>query len=399
MQIYLVGGAVRDRLLGEPIQERDWVVVGAQADELESLGYRRVGRTFPVFLHPETQEEYALARTETKTGPGYRGFEVRADSSVTLEEDLQRRDLTINAMAESPNGVVIDPWGGRADLEKKQLRHVSDAFREDPVRILRVARFAARFTRLGFTVADETMTMMQAMVASGEAEALVAERVWRETQRALKTANPEKFFDVLNDCGALTVVYPEIEALFQRPAGEGAGRQHDGTQRLRQLQRAANLSAEPEVRFAVLVHNLGSLPSADQKAAAHDSRQARLDRVRELCTRIGAPKRYLDIAILVARFHDQVHRAEKLGPADVLEILEAVDALRRPDRLAGFLKACEATQPAPSTPEANPERLFDRAQQAASSIDTGRLRSEGFTGKELGLALRDARLEAIEAIL
>ncbi len=395
MQIYLVGGAVRDRLLGEPIVERDWVVVGTRAQQLEALGYQRVGKTFPVFLHPETQEEYALARTETKTGPGYRGFEVRADPAVTLEEDLQRRDLTINAMAETPDGEVIDPWGGRADLENKQLRHVSAAFREDPVRILRVARFAARFACLDFTVAKETTAIMQAMVATGEADSLVPERVWRETERALQTANPEKFFEVLRDCGALAIVYPEIDALFQQSSATTAPRKNRGELRLEQLQRATGVSTETEVRFAVLVHDLRDhVPAADQQAARDDPDPVQLDRVRSLCTRIGAPKRYLDIALLVSRFHDPVHHAEKLSPAELLEILESVDALRRPDRLASFLKACAAIPPAT---DANAQGLFTRAQQAAASVDVARLQEQGFAGKALGQALRNARIKAIEA--
>ncbi|MBT8443758.1 MAG: multifunctional CCA tRNA nucleotidyl transferase/2'3'-cyclic phosphodiesterase/2'nucleotidase/phosphatase, partial [Gammaproteobacteria bacterium] len=253
MQTYLVGGAVRDRLLGLPVRERDWVVVGARAGDLEALGYQRVGRSFPVFLHPETKEEHAMARTETKTGPGYRGFEVRADETVTLKEDLGRRDLTINAIAEDTDGRLIDPFDGQHDIDARVLRHVTDAFREDPVRILRVARFAARFAEIGFSVADDTLELMRAMVADGEADALIAERVWKETQRALDETRPDVFIEVLREVGALRVIYPEIDALFGVPQTERWHPEIDtGAHVLMTLRVAAELNATPEARFALL---------------------------------------------------------------------------------------------------------------------------------------------------
>ena len=291
MQIYLVGGAVRDRLLGLPARERDWVVVGALQGELEALGYRLVGRSFPVYLHPESNEEYACARTESKTGPGYRGFEVDANESVSLEQDLGRRDLTINAMAQDADGLLIDPFGGRQDIEQRLLRHVSDAFTEDPVRILRVARFAARFRELGFRVADETMQLMRSMVRDGEANALIPERVWRETKLALMEVRPDIFFDVLRDAGALAVVYPELDALFGIPQPERWHPEIDtGVHTMMALRLAARQKANSEVRFSVLVHDLGKATTPKEllpKHAGHEERSVGL--IKALCQRLAIP--------------------------------------------------------------------------------------------------------------
>ncbi|HEX2791779.1 MAG TPA: multifunctional CCA tRNA nucleotidyl transferase/2'3'-cyclic phosphodiesterase/2'nucleotidase/phosphatase [Steroidobacteraceae bacterium] len=309
MQVYLVGGAVRDELLGLSVAERDWVVVGATPEELQQAGYRAVGREFPVFLHPDTHEEYALARVERKTGPGYRGFETRFSPEVTLEQDLQRRDLTINAMARAPEGTLIDPYGGRRDLEQRLLRHVSPAFVEDPVRILRVARFAARLAALGFRLAPDTAALMRRMVDNGEINSLVSERVWREMQRALGEAHPEVFFDVLQDCGALAVLLPEL-------AWRAAERAT--------LQRAARLSAEVSVRFAALL--------AD----------AALQAVTALCERLRVPNDYRELALLSARLWQRIAGAEALDAAGVLELLEAADAFRRPDRFELLLRAAQA---------------------------------------------------------
>jgi tRNA nucleotidyltransferase (CCA-adding enzyme) len=310
MEVYLVGGAVRDEMLGLITPERDWVVVGATPEELERAGYRAVGREFPVFLHPDTQEEYALARVERKTGPGYRGFETRFSPEVTLEQDLQRRDLTINAMARAPDGTLIDPYGGRRDLEQRLLRHVSPAFVEDPVRVLRVARFAARLAGLGFKLAPETRELMRRMVDNGEINALVAERVWREMQRALGEAQPEVFFDILRDCGALAVLLPELEW----PAGARQA-----------LQRAAaQLGAEPSLRFAALL--------ADTPAEA----------ITALCERLRVPSDYRALALLTARLHRRIADAATLDAAGVLELLEAADAFRRPDRFELLLRATQA---------------------------------------------------------
>jgi tRNA nucleotidyltransferase (CCA-adding enzyme) len=309
MQVYLVGGAVRDELLGLTAAERDWVVVGATPEQLQQAGYRAVGREFPVFLHPETHEEYALARVERKTGPGYRGFETRFSPEVTLHQDLQRRDLTINAMARAPDGTLIDPYGGSHDLEQRLLRHVSPAFVEDPVRILRVARFAARLAPLGFRLAPETAALMRRMVDNGEINSLVYERVWREMQRALGEAQPEEFFEVLQDCGALAVLLPELDWR----AAERAT-----------MQRAARLSPEPSVRFAALLAD-----AAPQATTA-------------LCERLRVPNDYRELALLTARLWQRIAAADALDAAGVLELLEAADAFRRPDRFELLLRATQA---------------------------------------------------------
>jgi tRNA nucleotidyltransferase (CCA-adding enzyme) len=315
MQVYLVGGAVRDKLLGLPAPERDWVVVGATPEELQRAGYRPVGREFPVFLHPETKEEYALARLERKTAPGYRGFETRFSPDVTLEQDLQRRDLTINAMAQATDGTLIDPYGGQRDLAQRLLRHVSAAFVEDPVRVLRVARFAARLAAHGFSVAPETRELMRQMVANGEINALVPERVWREMARALLEANPEVFFDILADCGALALLLPELA--WDAPAHAA-------------LQRAVALSPEGSVRFAALL--------ADTRAAA----------ITTMCERLRVPNDYRELALLSARLQQRSAQASTLDAgrtldaAATLELLEAADALRRPERFQLLLSALQA---------------------------------------------------------
>lgn len=403
MQTYLVGGAVRDRLLGEPTAERDWVVVGATPAELEQAGFRRVGRSFPVFLHPETGEEYALARTERKTAPGYHGFEICAEPGVTLEQDLQRRDLTVNAMAEATDGVLIDPYGGQRDLDARRLRHVSDAFREDPVRILRVARFAARFHRLGFQVAADTRRLMAEMVAAGEASALVPERVWKETDTALASDAPQVFFEVLRDCGALAVIYPELDALFGVPQPERHHPEIDtGVHTLMGLQQAARLQASPEVRYAVLVHDLGKAttsPDLWPKHPQHELRSAELARL--VSRRIGVPRRYRELAEQVARYHTLCHRAAELRPATVLQLLEGTDALRRPERFDDFLLACEADAKGRTglEHEAYPQAdLLRRAREAAAAVTTSDLADPTLEGEALGHALREARCQAIAAI-
>ena len=402
MQNYLVGGAVRDRLLGEPVGERDWVVVGATPDEMTAAGYRQVGRSFPVFIHPDTGEEYALARTERKTGPGYHGFEFDAAPTVTLEQDLLRRDLSINAMAEDASGTVIDPYGGRADLEARRLRHVSDAFREDPVRILRVARFAARFTRLGFTVDPTTLALMRSMVDAGEADALVAERVWRETESALRTDNPDVFLRVLQDCGALRAVYPELAALFGVPQPEQHHPEVDtGVHVLLALAAAARLSSSPEVRFAVMCHDLGkgATPAAEwPKHRGHERLGAEL--LQALCDRVGAPNRYRELAEQVTLYHGLCHRADELKPATILKLLENTDAFRRPERFAEFLLACEADARGRTGLEDRdyPQaRLLARARDAAAAVEPQQFLTRGLRGAQLGEALRQARLDAIAA--
>lgn len=403
MQTYLVGGAVRDRLLGKTAAERDWVVVGATPAELEQAGFRRVGRSFPVFLHPETGEEYALARTERKTGPGYHGFEFCTDPDVTLEQDLQRRDLTINAMAETANGELVDPYGGQRDLDARTLRHVSDAFREDPVRILRVARFAARFHHLGFDIAEDTRQLMTEMVAAGEASALVPERVWQETDTALATDAPQVFFQVLRDCGALAVIYPELNALFGVPQPERYHPEIDtGVHILMCLQQAARLQASPEVCFAVLLHDLGKATTSPDLWPAHPAHEFRSEELARLTSRrIGAPRRYRELAEQVARYHTLCHRAAELRPATLLKLLEGTDALRRPERFEDFLLACEADAKGRTGLENNPypqADLLRRARDAAASVTVADLSLPDLDGEAVGKALREARCEAIAAL-
>ncbi|HEX3603606.1 MAG TPA: multifunctional CCA addition/repair protein [Steroidobacteraceae bacterium] len=344
MQVYLVGGAVRDALLGLPVKERDWVVVGGTRDELLRLKYREVGREFPVFLHPGSHEEYALARRERKTSPGYRGFAVEFGPEVTLQEDLARRDLTINAIAQTGDESFIDPHGGRRDLEARVLRHVSPAFVEDPVRILRLARFAARFAPLGFKVATETMALMRTMVERGEADALVAERVWQETEKALRESGASVFFQVLRDCGALKVVYPEINALFGVPQPEKWHPEIDtGVHTLMVLDQAVRLSADVKVRFAALVHDLGKATTPHREWPGHKGHEERsVTLIEALCDRLKLPSEYRELAIIVARYHGNVHRAFELRPGTILGILEKTDAFRRPERFGQALLACEA---------------------------------------------------------
>src|SRR3982750_2510091 len=344
MQVYLVGGAVRDQLLGRAVSERDWVVVGATPGELERAGFIPVGRDFPVFLHPKTKEEHALARLERKVAPGYRGFTTEFSPDVKLEDDLRRRDLTINAMAQDDAGNIIDPHRGQADLAARLLRHVSDAFVEDPVRILRVARFAARYAPLGFRVADETLELMRRMVVDGEANALVAERVWTETEKALAEPCPDVFITVLRECGALKVIYPEIDSLFgvAQPA-KWHPEIDTGVHQLLALREAVKAGGGVAVRFAVLMHDLGKgITPADKLPSHHGHEDAGVALVEQLCARVRVPNHLRELAMLTARYHSHVHRAFELRAETVVKTLEGCDALRRPERFADFLLACEA---------------------------------------------------------
>jgi len=404
LKVYRVGGAVRDRLLGLPVDDRDWVVVGATPEEMKARGFRQVGRDFPVFLHPDSHEEYALARTERKVGPGYRGFEVHAAPDVTLEEDLQRRDLTINAMAETPDGKLIDPYGGYRDLQQRILRHVSPAFCEDPLRILRVARFAARFSPLGFRVADETMKLMRRMVDSGEVDALVPERVWKETERALGEQQPTAFFQVLRDCGALARLFPEIERLFGVPQPPRHHPEIDtGIHTMMVLEQACRLSADKRVRFAALVHDVGKgLTPAEQwpRHLGHEERGVGL--IEALAQRLRIPNAYRDLARLVARYHTHCHRAAELRPATLLNTLLALDALRRPQRLEQFLLACEADARGRRGFEERPYPQADIlrcALRAVCSVEPRALLEAGLQGPALVQELRRRRLRAIAASL
>jgi len=404
MKIYLVGGAVRDQLLGRTHVERDFVVVGATPEQLQALGYRPVGKDFPVFLHPATGEQYALARTERKTGPGYYGFATRFAPDVTLEEDLARRDLTINAMAQADGGAIIDPYGGQRDLEARLLRHVSPAFVEDPLRVLRVARFAARFAPLGFTVAPETMELMRGIVASGEMGALVPERVWVETERALGEDRPQVYFAVLRDCGALAAVFPEIAALDGVPQpGKWHPEIDTGVHTLQVLEVATELSRETTVRFAALVHDVGKgLTPRDEwpRHFGHEEAGARL--IEKLADRLRIPTEHRELAVLVARHHAAAHRVAEQRPATVLELLERTDAFRRPDRFERYLLACEADargrgpeRRAAHYPQGDLLRQA-RAAAAAVRLDPEVLAHEA--GPIIAERMRAARIEAIRKL-
>ncbi|MFN2348121.1 MAG: multifunctional CCA addition/repair protein [Thioalkalivibrio sp.] len=403
MNTYLVGGAVRDELLGLPVRERDWVVVGATVQQMLDLGYRQVGRDFPVFLHPETHEEHALARTERKTAPGYRGFVVHAEPEVTLDEDLLRRDLTINAMAKDDHGQIIDPFNGQSDLKARLLRHVSPAFAEDPVRILRVARFAARFAHLGFSVAKETRDLMQAMVDAGEVDALVPERVWQEMQRSLGEDSPGTFFQVLRDCGALGVLFPEIERLFGVPQPPKYHPEIDtGVHTLMVLAQCARLSDDPVVRFAALTHDLGKgTTPADILPSHHGHEQRSVDLVHALCDRFRIPNAYRELAVAVARWHGHSHRALELRPETMLKTLEGLDAFRRPERVEPFLLACEADYRGRTGFEERPYPQADYLRTAHArclAMSAKSLVDEGLSGKAIGEALHARRVAALKQL-
>ena len=402
MKIYAVGGAVRDELLGLRVSDRDYVVVGGTPEEMERLGYKPVGKDFPVFLHPQTHEEYALARLERKVAPGYRGFTTQFSPAVTLEEDLRRRDLTINAMAESEAGEVIDPYGGQADLAARRLRHVSEAFVEDPVRILRVARFAARFAALGFTVADDTLQLMQRMTAAGEVSALVPERVWQETERALGEARPEVFFETLRACGALAVIFPELDALFGVPQPPRWHPEVDtGVHVMLALRYAADAGAPAAVRFAVLAHDLGKARTPRAHWPSHHGHEELgVALIEALCERLKVPNGHRELAVLAGRYHTRVHRAGELKAATLLTLLENCDALRRPERFAELLLACEADARGRTGLESAPYPQVAYLQQvraAAAAVALTEEERRGLKGAEIGAELRRRRLEAIAA--
>jgi tRNA nucleotidyltransferase (CCA-adding enzyme) len=400
MKVYLVGGAVRDQQLEIPVTERDWCVVGATPDDLERDGYKRVGKDFPVFLHAQTGEEYALARTERKTAAGYHGFSFNTSPDITIEEDLERRDLTINAMAIDDAGKLVDPYGGQNDIREKKLRHVSDAFSEDPVRVLRVAKFAARFAELGFEVAPETMAMMKAMVGNGEVDALVPDRVWKETQEALAGRDPHTFFAVLRDCGALRSVYPEIDALFGVPQPAKWHPEIDcGVHTLMVLQQATLLSRDADVRFAALVHDLGKATTPKEHLPSHNGHERRsVKLVRNLCQRLPVPKSFRELGLLAAEFHGHCHRAFELRPETVLKVLERTDAFRREDRFEKFLLACEADARGRTGFEGRdyPQANYLRGALAATrGIAAADIAASGADGAEIGAQLRQERARAI----
>jgi tRNA nucleotidyltransferase (CCA-adding enzyme) len=403
MEIYLVGGAVRDELLGYPVAERDWVVVGARPEDLLDQGYQQVGKDFPVFLHPESKDEYALARTERKSGHGYTGFAVHYDPAVTLEEDLLRRDLTVNAMARDGVGNIIDPYGGQADLAARILRHVSEAFVEDPLRVLRTARFAARYAHLDFAVAPETIALMADIVSQGELGHLSTERIWVEMEKALAERNPEVFIQVLRDCGALEQLLPELEALFGVPQTAAHHPEIDtGVHTLMALQQAVKLSANTEVRFAVLLHDLGkgTTPQAEwPRHIAHEHRGLKL--VEAACARLRTPNRHRELALQVCEYHTHCHRALELRGNTILKLFNATGALRRPERFEDFLLACEADSRGRLGFEAREYPQADylrRALTIAREVTAAEFTEQGLEGKALGEAINAERVRRLEAL-
>ncbi len=399
MQVYLVGGAVRDEQLGISFKERDWCVVGATPDELLNSGYRQVGKDFPVFLHPKTKEEYALARTERKTGRGYHGFAFDFSPEVSIEDDLSRRDLTINAIAQDADGNLIDPHGGLRDLNDRVLRHVSGAFGEDPVRVLRVAKFAARFANQGFRIAGETMTLMQSMVAAGEVDALVPDRVWKETEEALRGNNARVFFEVLRSCGALERLFPELEALFgvAQPI-EWHPEVDTGLHTMMVLDQAEQLGTDLAIRFAALTHDLGKGTTPEKALPSHPGHEARGAKlVREMADRLPVPKHCRDFGIIVAEYHTHCHRALELRDKTILKVFEKTDAFRRPERFEHFLVACEADARGRTGFEnqSYPQADFLRAAlAAASAVDSGEIARQ-HEGAKIPAAIKKARQRAI----
>ncbi|KJS08649.1 MAG: hypothetical protein VR73_04645 [Gammaproteobacteria bacterium BRH_c0] len=403
MKIYLVGGAVRDELLGFPWQESDWVVVGSTPEEMGRLGYRPVGRDFPVFIHPDTGDEYALARTERKTGKGYKGFHFITGPDISLEEDLVRRDLTINAMARDDEGNLVDPYGGLQDLQNKVLRHVSDAFAEDPLRVLRVARFAARYHHLGFTIAPETLELMKTLAASEELQHLTPERVWTETQKALSEQSPAVYIEVLRECNALAVLFPEVDRLFGVPQRADYHPEIDtGIHTLMTLRMAAQISPDPKVRFAALVHDLGKgTTSADilPRHIGHEERGIPL--VVEVCDRYRIPNDYRELAIPVTRLHLLCHKAFELRPVTLLRIFKAADAFRKPERFELFLQAVEADARGRLGYEDTPYVQGQWLRQVLGELLTISPREfveQGITGAAIGEALDRRREHVIRTL-
>ena len=400
MKTYLVGGAVRDGLLKLPVKDKDWVVVGATPQAMLDQGYQQVGRDFPVFLHPKSREEYALARTERKSGQGYTGFVTDFAADVTLEQDLMRRDLTINAIARDEHGEFIDPYGGRDDLAKRLLRHVSAAFNEDPLRVLRVARFAARFAHLGFRIADETQRLMQQMAASGELAHLTAERVWKETENALQSANPQVYFQVLRDCGALAVLFPEIDNLYGVPAPAKWHPEIDtGIHTLMTLAIAAQLSPETDVRFATLCHDLGKALTPPELWPSHPGHGlAGVPLVTELCQRLRVPNHIRELSMLVAEVHDLVHTIERHPPEILIQLFDRLDAWRKPQRVGQIALTSEADARGRTGFENNayPQGDFLRqAFQVALSVSTKAVVEAGFKGPAVREELTRRRVAAL----
>lgn len=400
MKIYLVGGAVRDSLLGLPVTEKDWVVVGATPENLLAQGYQQVGKDFPVFLHPISRDEYALARTERKSGKGYTGFVCDAAPDVTLEQDLLRRDLTINAIARTERGDLIDPYHGRRDLENRVLRHVSAAFSEDPLRVLRVARFAARFAHLGFQIAEETMALMQKMAHEGELAYLTPERVWKETEKALGTSSPDVYFQVLRDCGALAVLFPEIDNLYGVPAPAKWHPEIDtGIHTMMTVAMAARLSPEIDVRFATLCHDLGKgLTPPELWPRHHGHGPAGVKLVEALCQRLRVPNPIRDLAKLVAEYHDLIHTVQVLQPKTLLKLFDAIDVWRKPQRLEQLALTSEADARGRAGFEENPYPQGDYLREAfrvANQVSSAEVVADGFKGIDVRNELARRRIHAL----
>ncbi len=404
MNIFLVGGAVRDKLLGYPTHEKDWVVVGADAQDMLDRGFTPVGKDFPVFLHPKTKEEYALARTERKTAPGYSGFDFNTNKHVTLEQDLLRRDLTINAIAEDNCGNIIDPYGGSDDLKNKTLRHISPAFREDPVRILRIARFAARYHHLGFSIAPETNALMREMVAAGEVDALVPERVWKELNGALGERSPHIFIETLRACGALAILFPEIDRLFGIPQPKAHHPEIDtGVHVLMVLAEASRLSDAKTVRFAALVHDLGKgLTDPQNWPKHHGHEKLGLAALNQLCERTKVPNDYRELAELVMEYHTHVHRAYELKASTILKLFKRVDIFRKPERFASLLISCKADAQGRAGLENRnytQANYLATAAMLAKSVSVQQFIDSGLQGKAIADALDKARLHAISGLV
>jgi tRNA nucleotidyltransferase (CCA-adding enzyme) len=401
MKFYRVGGCVRDRLLGLPVVDIDWVVTGATVEEMTSLGYKFIGKDFPVLLHPETKQEYALARSERKTGPGYRGFKLVIDPDISIEEDLLRRDLTINAIAENEHGGLVDPYGGQEDLKARKLRHVSSAFIEDPVRVLRIARFAARYNHLGFTIAPETVDLIRQIGASGELASLVSERVWSEMSRALDEENPAVFFQTLRECDVLVVLFPEIDALFGVPQTAKYHPEVDtGVHLMMALQKSAELKQDNETRFAVLMHDLGKATTPKHVLPGHHGHELQgVQLVKGFCRRWRVPRAHADLALITTEYHSHVHRAFELKPSTLLRLFTSTDMFRKPERFEKMTQACLADLRGrlnfenAAYPQADFLLVLGKKLREA---DLSSIKQSGLQGKELGEAIREFRLEIIK---
>lgn len=403
MKTYLVGGAVRDKLLNRPVHERDWVVLGETPESMLAQGFRAVGKDFPVFLHPKTNEEYALARTERKTAKGYKGFSVDASPDVTLEQDLLRRDLTINAMAMTENGELLDFYGGKRDLEQRIFRHVSPAFSEDPVRILRLARFAARYAPLGFTIAPETLALMRSMVDAGEVDALVPERIWAELVKALAEKKPSAFFYVLKECGALARIFPEIDALFGIPQPEKYHPEIDcGIHSLMALEQATLLSNKLEVRFAALVHDLGkALSPKDNLPHHYGHEQKGVPLVEKMCARLRVPNNFKSLALHVTQYHTHCHKVRELRAGTLVDLLQTLGAFKQDNQVQEFIFACEADARGRLGFENivyESGDFFRKAVEIAIKTDTSSALNRGLEGKKIGEAIRQLRVQALNAL-